>query len=256
MIDIIVAHKSSSLANSQLWRLLYSIETALFRANQGKLAIESLHTIIVSDLPRKNLQSKEFQLTNITWVIDQKMSGVYSAYEQGIPHCKFEYCQFLGCDDIILETFFAALGQFLQSDNSADIILFDFIHENRGLIRQSTRSSSLVFGNWCQQSLVYRRQSLLDLDYIFNPLFRIQADHDLHIRLSSRRSNNKIVKLNCAAILFGAHGVSSCEIDYKFKQQMHSIVFANMGLIYAILSKLRSFIGAILRVSASARPTD
>ena len=240
MIDIIIAHKASMLCNVHLARLLASIQAAAINSNS--ILADEIKIFIVSDQPSLLTNWSIIQDLDAKLILDLETSGIYNAYKIGFVNSYSKYCIFIGCDDLILDSYFISLSEIL-SISEPNLILFDYIHETKGYIHQNLNKFALVLGNWCQQAVVYKRTTLEELEVIFNEKYKIQADHDLNIRLMKMKRQIKIKKINTASVMFGAYGASSQMIDIDFKRDMHKIVDDSFGRAFGLLSRLRSIAG-------------
>lgn len=244
ILDIIIAHKADEKSNAYLSRLLSSIDAWQKNSSCQRSDINIIVVANTRDVDCGKVINY-FKDLNIEFVEDNVMSGVYNAYGIGFAHGSLPYCIFLGSDDIILVSFTHILNRLISGD--VDLVLTNYIHEEKGIVKQQPSRLFLVFKNWCQQSIIYKRDLLKSLHPLFNQKYKIQADHDLHIRLMKKETFVKIQKFESAPIVFGSSGLSSHAIDYAFKKDMHTIVAHNLGIGYSVLSRLRSVMGYFAR---------
>jgi len=184
--------------------------TALLIARRLAELLDSALTfelIVVTPRPVENVTD-----ARVRCLIDRGR-GVYAAYGQGIRAAVGEYVWLLGDDDFPLDAIRSLTA--LIRERRADLIAAPVIYSTGGLYRPTRSRFVLLFYNWCQQGVLYRRHVLLR--HAFHARFKVQADHYVNVLLRGDRSL-RTEFLRDPLCVFGAHGVSSRGGDRSFRK--------------------------------------
>ena len=138
--------------------------------------------------------------------------GVYAAYERGLCEARGEYVWFMGDDDFPLD--FSNTLKRLIEERRADLIVAPVIYSTGRLYRPTRHPIGLLFYNWCQQGVLYRRRILIQ--HHFPRRFPIQADQYVNNLLRSDL-DLEIAFLDDPICVFGAAGISSRGGDSRFR---------------------------------------
>lgn len=139
--------------------------------------------------------------------------GVYAAYNQGLRAARGKYVWFMGDDDYPLDAA-SALAEHLRQ-GEADLIIAPVIFSTGVVYKPKRTRIPLLFKNWCQQGVVYRR-TLIERRRFFRRM-RTQADHYVNIKLRFDPAL-RIRFLEHPVCVFGAHGLSSrVTTDHEFR---------------------------------------
>jgi glycosyltransferase involved in cell wall biosynthesis len=165
--------------------------------------------------------------------------GIYAAYNEGVSHARGTYLMFFGVDDIALPPLDDVIGAIESQDRCPHLIAAGCYMQQKGAIIPSTRPSSLAFGNWCHQGLLYLRDYLAHHPYEEN--YRIRADHKMNIDIVSDPSLRYTVDKRVIAY-FSAGGASSMVTDIPFRNDFPAIVARSFGSALGLYVKARQFL--------------
>ena len=176
---------------------------------------------------------------NISIIYSFPPKGIYSAYNIGVRSALGKYVMFLGHDDFLLPSFVQFLSSGVVSSEQYDVIIGRVVVENRGVVIPPKHFFALIFTNWVHQGMLYRRE-IFEI-YTYRPEFKIQADHDLNIKLAKR--NNRFYFSELIFSYFSTGGLSSNAIDYRFRTEMPRIISEQFGLAWGLVCYARRFAG-------------
>jgi hypothetical protein len=189
---------------------LHRVNTALLIARRMSELLESeLAYEVVIVTPREPEGGAD---ERIRFVSDSG-GGVYAAYWLGLREARGEYVWFIGDDDYPLDSLRSLLSA-IKARN-ADLIVAPVIYSSGRLYKPSRSRLGLLFYNWCQQGILYRRNLLLQMR--FYKRLNVQADHYVNIVLRGNREL-MIEYSDQPLCVFGAHGISSLGGDQSFRK--------------------------------------
>jgi glycosyltransferase involved in cell wall biosynthesis len=174
-------------------------------------------------------------------VIADTGGGVYAAYTRGLKAATGDYVWLMGDDDFPLDAA-ARLSPLIEKGDS-DLIIAPVIYSTGRLYRPVSSPFFLMFRNWCQQGVIYRRSALLR-HRMFRRL-KTQADHYINILLYSDTSLKKHF-FSEPVCVFGAHGISSRHRDLRFRALRPLLARRTLGmpgfLLFQLIANGRSFV--------------
>ncbi|MFD2967645.1 glycosyltransferase family 2 protein [Sphingobacterium bambusae] len=152
-------------------------------------------------------------------IFSEADSGVYDAMNKALDRSGGEWIYFLGSDDLLFD------GDVLKEMNNqlvgnqaklvyGDVLMLDRnVEADKGYVYMGAVSKAmLIEKNICHQSIFYHK-SIFESGYRYNTKYRIFADYDANLYLSSRYET-KYVPLTVAKFYLG--GLSSTEQDVDF----------------------------------------
>ena len=169
--------------------------------------------------------------------------GVYNGFNTAIPEAGGEWVMFFGADDFVLPGLDKILDDF--SSGNVDVIVCPVIFGNYRIFRPFRFKQGLVFRNWCQQGVMYRRKIFNELK--FEEKYKIQSDHKFNIEVAAGKSYN-IMYSDIILAYFSMEGISQNIYDWEFRRDMPGIVRENFGVFWSFITILRRFCGTILRI--------
>jgi len=174
-----------------------------FRELFPALAIE---VVVVTPHPTDALSEPGIRL------VEDRGGGVYAAYTLGLKQARGDYVWLVGDDDYPLDT--AARLTPLLLAREADLIVAPVIFSTGRVYRPYRSKLLLLFFNWCQQGVLYRRTALVKRP--FYRRLRVQADHYVNVLMRADEDLRKVFFAEPICV-FGAHGLSSRDGDVKFR---------------------------------------
>jgi hypothetical protein len=214
-IDISIILPASKL-NDDLIRCVYSIKTAL----EGKLIYEIL---IIT--PYGNDIVNILTMDNIFFKIEG-VPGIYQAMNMGINDARGTYLYFMGQDDILLPSVVEAI--ILGNNTNADLIIADVFWGKNKIYKNISSRKFLVWKNWCQQGILYRRLRFMKEIGQYPVQYKSQADHYVNIVFSSTPFI-KIARYNGCIAWYSADGFSTRSLDLVFREIFPDIVRTHIG---------------------------
>lgn len=189
---------------------LHRVDTALLIARRLSELLESELAYEVVIVTPREPQGDAGE--RIRFVSDNG-GGVYAAYWLGLRAARGEYVWFMGDDDYPLDSLRSLLSA-IKARN-ADLIVAPVIYSSGRLYKPSRSRLGLLFYNWCQQGILYRRSLILQMR--FYKRLNVQADHYVNIVLRGNREL-MIEYRDQPLCVFGAHGISSLGGDQSFRK--------------------------------------
>jgi hypothetical protein len=119
----------------------------------------------------------------------------------------------MGDDDYPLDSVGSLVSTIKR--RAADLLVAPVIYSSGRLYKPTRSRFGLLFYNWCQQGILYRRSLLLRMR--FYKRLNVQADHYVNIVLRSDRELS-IEFCDQPLCVFGAHGISSFGGDQSFRE--------------------------------------
>jgi glycosyltransferase involved in cell wall biosynthesis len=189
----------------------------LLRVNTALLIARRMSELLESELAYEVVivtpQEPEGRADERIRFVSDNGGGVYAAYWRGLREARGEYVWFVGDDDYPLDS----LRSFLSTikARNADLIVAPVIYSSGRLYKPRRSRLGLLFYNWCQQGILYRRNLLLQMR--FYKRLNVQADHYVNVVL---RGNQELTieYSDQPLCVFGAHGISSLGGDQSFRQ--------------------------------------
>jgi glycosyltransferase involved in cell wall biosynthesis len=164
--------------------------------------------------------------------------GVYAAYKAGLQSANGEYVWFIGDDDYPLDAA-ADLAPFLKG-GTADMLVAPVLFSSGRLYRPTKSLLLLLYFNWCQQGVVYRRQTLLRRRF-FRRLM-IQADQYVNVLLRADKAV-RVTFLSRPICVFGVNGLSGRMHDAAYDAVRTVLAYRVLGcagfLAYRVLESFR-----------------
>lgn len=228
---------------------LDKLETARLLGERVRCLLDGLATEIIIISP-KSLQTDD--LADIRYVQDRGR-GVYAAYTQGLRMARGEYVWFIGDDDYPLDAV-SDLAALIER-NDADVIVGPVIFSQGRIYRPPTSRLLLLFRNWCQQGVIYRRALFRNRPFFGR--MKTQADHYVNIRFRLD-SRVKVKFVKDPLCVFGIHGLSSrIRVDSQFLAVRSSLARHYLGsaefLAFLLLLGIRRVLLAVRRGMAIGR---
>jgi glycosyltransferase involved in cell wall biosynthesis len=167
--------------------------------------------------------------------------GVYAAYRAGLHSASGEYVWFIGDDDYPLDAA-ADLIPFLQN-GAVDMLVAPVLLSSGRLYRPTKSLLLLLYFNWCQQGVVYRRQTLLRRRF-FRRLM-IQADQYINVLLRADKAVS-VKFLKRPICVFGVNGISGRMQDAAYDALRTVLAHRALGcvgfLAYRVLESFRQLV--------------
>ena len=171
--------------------------------------------------------------------------GVYAAYNYGITRAVAPFICFFGVDDIALPGFDDVLKdlEMYVSDPVALIAAQSYM-QNIGISKPSRWRAGILFRNWCQQGLIYKREFLRG--NCFNVEYVAQADHAINIRILADKSLRVVFRPELIAY-FSAGGVSQVYHDFTFRDALPKIADSAFGLQYGLIVRAKQLLADLIK---------
>ena len=187
---------------------LDKVATALCLASRVREVLSGLEleVVIITPAPEQR------EAPSYIRFVQDRGGGVYAAYSQGLRHARGDYVWLIGDDDYPLDS--AASIRTLLEAGEVDLIVAPVLFSSGRVYKPFRSRFLLLFFNWCQQGVIYRRSALLR--HRFYRRLKIQADHYVNILLRADRSV-RTVFLRDPICVFSVHGVSSRNKDLRFR---------------------------------------
>ena len=157
-------------------------------------------------------------------VVRDRGGGVYAAYTLGLKAARGDYVWLVGDDDYPLDAAARLAPVILAGE--ADLIVAPVIFSSGRVYRPHRSKLLLLFFNWCQQGVIYRREALGGRR--FYRRLRVQADHYVNVLMRADEALRKIY-FDEPICVFGAHGVSSRNGDLKFRELRPRLARRTLG---------------------------
>lgn len=183
------------------------------------------------------------------YVISEKDSGIYEAFNKGIDAAKSEWLLFLGSDDYFSQQ--DALGKLIQASiivEGCNLVTSQIdVISSEGVVIQSSIglpfSSQMILRHMiiANPSALYRK-SLFKHHGYYDESFKIAGDYDFLLR-----TRNSIVSthINESLVIFGSNGVSRKNVHKTalegFRALMNNCSF---GWVYGVLFYSRTLLAA------------
>ena len=164
--------------------------------------------------------------------------GVYAAYNAGLHCASGDYVWFVGDDDYPLDAA-ADLAPSLQHDG-ADILVAPVLFSSGQIYRPTKSLLVLLYFNWCQQGVVYRRQTLLRRRFFRR--MTVQADQYVNVLLFADKAV-RVRFLKRPVCVFGVNGLSGRMQDAAYDALRTVLAYRALGcagfLAYRVLESFR-----------------
>ena len=138
--------------------------------------------------------------------------GVYQAYKAGLRVARGEYVWFVGDDDYPLDAAKELAAH--VTEGVSDVLAAPVFFSSGRLYRPTRSRVLLLFLNWCQQGVLYRRRVLER--HRFYRRMRVAADWYVNVLLRADPAL-RIDYLANAICLFGLQGLSGRESDRSYR---------------------------------------
>jgi glycosyltransferase involved in cell wall biosynthesis len=202
---------------------LHRLGTARCLASRFRELFRELDVEIIVVAPVEVAPSEQSSDRDIRFVKDGG-GGVYAAYTRGLQHALGDYVWFVGDDDYPLDA--AAQLAPLLTAREADVIVAATVFSSGRVYRPYRNQLLLLFFNWCQQGVIYRRTALAE--YRFFRRLRVQADHYVNVLLRADDAVRKVY-IDTPICVFGVGGVSSRDKDAAFRALRPLLARRTMG---------------------------
>jgi glycosyltransferase involved in cell wall biosynthesis len=177
----------------------------------------------------------------VRYVVDEGR-GAYAAYARGLSVAVGEYVWILGDDDYPLDSL-ARICEFVR-ERSADVLVAPVLLSSGRIHRPTKSLLFLLYFNWCQQGIVYRRRVLLQQRF-FRRL-AVQADQYVNVLLRADPSV-RFVYLSDPICVFGVNGLSGRMHDTAYESIRTALARRTLGgagfMAYKGLELLRLLAG-------------
>lgn len=147
----------------------------------------------------------------VRYVVDEGR-GAYAAYTTGLRVAVGEYVWILGDDDYPLDSV-ARIGEFVR-EGLADVLVAPVLLSSGRIYRPTKSLLLLLYFNWCQQGIVYRRRVLLR--HRFFRRMAVQADQYVNVLLRADPSV-RFEYLPDPICVFGVNGLSGRTHDTAYE---------------------------------------
>jgi glycosyltransferase involved in cell wall biosynthesis len=177
----------------------------------------------------------------VRYVVDEGR-GAYAAYAAGLRVAVGEYVWILGDDDYPLDSV-SRIGEFVR-EGLADVLVAPVLLSSGRIYRPTKSLLFLLYFNWCQQGIVYRRRVLLR--HRFFRRLAVQADQYVNVLLRA----DPLVRfeyLPDPICVFGVNGLSGRTHDTAYESMRTVLARRTLGgagfIAYRGLELLRLLAG-------------
>jgi glycosyltransferase involved in cell wall biosynthesis len=178
---------------------------------------------------------------SVRYVIDEGR-GPYAAYAKGLRVAVGEYVWILGDDDYPLDSVSRIGG--LVREGLADVLVAPVLLSSGRIYRPTKSLLFLLYFNWCQQGIVYRRR-VLSRHRFFRRL-AVQADQYVNVLLRADPSV-RLEYLPDPICVFGVNGLSGRMHDKAYESMRTALARRTLGgggfIAYRGLELLRFLAG-------------
>jgi glycosyltransferase involved in cell wall biosynthesis len=181
--------------------------------------------------------------------IEDQGGGVYPAYTRGLHAAQGAYVWFIGDDDFPLDGAAAILSHI--KTQRADLIVAPVLFSSGRLYRPTRSRFVLLFRNWCQQGVIYKRSALLR--YRFYRRLRVQADHFVNILMHADKSLHAVF-LQQPICVFGVNGLTARHRDHSFRAVRPALARRTLPLPEFLLFQSIVCAVSLFRRARRARP--
>ncbi len=199
--------------------------------------------IYSDDSPEPILTDNGFNLDDFT-LIYLEPKGIYNAFNYGVSNSNGKWIMFFGGDDFILPCFEELLVDLEHKNYDYSAIVCNVVFGYKKIFKPFHSKFGLVFKNWCQQGVLYKRDVFNNLS--FDEAYPIQADHKFNIELCSLFNSN-VLYLNKVISYFNINGISQNIVDIKFRSDFPHIVKINFGLFWGVLTYFKRELSNLLK---------
>ena len=234
LLTVILPVKNAS--RKQLYGCVASISSLRYSGD--------IDLIIVSSGQIPPVEDSLVYCLNSVSVIDMPERGVYSAFNRVLEERLNDYVLFLGIDDLVLPGLDTVIAQLIKTRDRPEIVACYALMENVGLVGPRHLRGSLILANWCQQGLLYK--SDLFMNRKFDTQYPVRADHKFNLQVAGDR-RNRIMYRREVVSYFGGEGISSRIYDYKFSQDMPTIVQESFGAPYGWFALVAKFLARFVK---------
>jgi glycosyltransferase involved in cell wall biosynthesis len=222
---------------------LDKMETARLLGSRVRSLLAGLdvETIVVAPGVSKAPENSD----HLRYVADMG-GGVYKAYTTGLHSAVGEFVWFMGDDDYPLDG--AARIRDLVLNGDADVLVAPVLLSSGRIYRPTKSLLLLQYLNWCQQGVVYRRETLLRRRF-FRRL-KVQADQYVNVLLRADRTV-KTKFLKDPICVFGVNGLSGSTHDAAYESLRTALAHRTLGsagfVAYRVLGLLKPLARKIRR---------
>ena len=234
VVSIIIAVKQWAALDI---RRLTSSVAALSFANRIELIF-----IFSADSPECEVNACRGEIGAVKFVFAPPV-GVYEAFSSGVLVAEGVYILFFGGDDFALPPLDNVVARVIEAREPRPVAyICPVLFGDAGVLRPIKSKIGLVFRNWCQQGVLYRRDIFEMVGFDFT--YRIQADHKFNIEVVA--CGEVVERLEWVVAYFSCGGMSQTLPDLPFWRDMPDIVARNFGWLYGAVSRLRRLVGRAL----------
>jgi glycosyltransferase involved in cell wall biosynthesis len=208
---------------------LHRVGTARCLAERFRELFCDLELEIIVVTPAKIGLPQDTSACNVRFVRDTG-GGVYAAYSEGLRHALGDYVWLIGDDDYPLDSS-AGLALLLRA-GEADVIVAPTVFSSGRVYRPHKNKLLLLFFNWCQQGVIYRRAALAK--FRFFRRLRVQADHYVNVLMRADHGVRKVY-VDVPICVFGVGGLSSRQKDLAFRALRPMLARRTLGCLGYLL---------------------
>ncbi len=169
----------------------------------------------------------------IAKVVSEPDRGIYDAMNKACAMAQGDWLIFLGCDDLLLDSFSAVVERLRDRDS---VYYGNVIWRSTGRIYGGAFSKyRLMQSNICHQSIFYPRRVFQSMAYSLR--YRYLADYEYNIKLIGRGVRFEYVDVNVA--IYNDAGASMSG-DAEFERDKLRLIRNNFGRSWALLKRLRT----------------
>jgi glycosyltransferase involved in cell wall biosynthesis len=177
--------------------------------------------------------------SRLAYFVSKKDDGIYDAMNHALENCKADWCLFLGCDDVLIDSFHLVAANLL--DNKA-VYYGNVIRRSVGDIYSGRFSTlKLTYRNICHQSIFYPKNCFVKK---YDSEYKLLADYKYNIELWG--AGVKFKYLPYIISDYNNCGLASTG-DELFSLNKVRVIRKNLGYTFAVLWFLREVIASIYR---------
>jgi len=181
----------------------------------------------------------------IAYWISEPDNGIYDAMNKGAKIALGKYLYFLGAGDILLDVF-DKISPFLIEEN---VIYYGNVYRTdlNKLYDGYFSQFKLSVKNICHQAIFYPAEVFKK--YQYNVTYKMQADHDLNMRIyGDKKFFYQYIPLTIA--FYQGGGISDNTLDYAFHRDKLKIIKSNFKYYIFYYAYLRNKVAKLLRRNA------
>lgn len=187
---------------------------------------------------------KKYEKKIASW-ISEPDNGVYDAMNKGAKIALGKFLYFLGAGDILLDGF-DKISPYLIEEN---VIYYGNVYRTdlNKLYDGYFSQFKLSVRNICHQAIFYPAE--LFKKYQYNVTYKMQADHDLNMRVyGDKKFSYQYIPLTIASYQGG--GISDRTLDYAFHRNKLKIIKSSFRIYVYYYACLRTRVAKLLRRNA------